>query len=91
MSDYPYLLAKLRKYFPQLIVKSYEPNNANSDVSKYTLQDGQGHFLTPHRLRGKFQLSIFMAGMLVGLTQNDFPLSQSIKKGFGVNGLNTFR
>ena len=91
MSDYPILLAQLKQYFPKLIVQSYEPDNVNLEVNKFTLQDGQGHFLTPHRLRGKFQLSIFMAGMLVGLTQNDFPLSQSIKKGFGVNGLNTFR
>jgi len=88
MSDYPYLLAKLKEYFPKLIVQSYESNfansnlsNANLEVSKYTLADGQGHFLTPYRLKGKFQLSIFMAGMLSVLTQNDFPLSQSIKKG----------
>jgi len=71
MSDYPYLLAKLKQHFPKLIIKSYEPSNANSnlsnanlEVSKYNLLDGQ---------------------------QDDFPLSQSIKKGFGVNGLNTFR
>jgi len=88
MSDYPYLLAQLKKYFPKLIVQSYEPDNANSDagkvsfeVSKYNLLDGQGHTLTPHRLRGKAQLSIFMEGMLSVLIQNDFPLSQSIKKG----------
>ena len=87
MSDYPILLAKLRQYFPKLIVQSYEPSNAHSDVgkvsfevNKYTLQDGQGHTLTPHRLRGKAQLSIFMEGVLVGLTRNDFLLSQSIKK-----------
>jgi len=105
MSDYPYLLAKLKQYFPKLIVKSYEPSNANSDignahsnvskvtleVSKYTLADGQGNFLTPYRLSGKAQLSIFMEGMLSVLTQDDFPLSQSIKKGFDINGLNTFR
>jgi len=76
MSDYPYLLAMLRKHFPKLIVKSYQFNSANSDVSsdsfevnKYTLQDGQGHFLTPYKLRGKVQLSIFMSGMLAVLTQ----------------------
>ena len=87
MSDYPILLAKLRQYFPKLIVQSYEPSNAHSDVgkvsfevNKHTLQDGQGHTLTHHRLRGKAQLSIFMEGVLVGLTQDDFPLSQSIKK-----------
>jgi len=94
MSDYPILLAKLKQYFPKLIVKSYEPDKANSDVGKVTSDDGkvnlevskytlqsEGHFLTPYRLKGKFQLSIFMAGMLSVLTQNDFPLSQSIKKG----------
>lgn len=87
MSDYPILLAKLRQYFPKLIVQSYEPNNANSnlsnanlEVNKYTLQS-EGRFLTPYKLRGKAQLSIFMEGMLSVLTQNDFPLSQSIKKG----------
>jgi len=76
MSDYPFLLAKLKQYFPKLIVQSYESNNANSDVSKaslevnkYTLLDGQGNTLTPHRLSGKAQLSIFMEGMLVVLTQ----------------------
>jgi len=82
MSDYPELLAQLRKYFPKLIVRSYELDNANlevsrvtSDVSKanmkvhyYNLLDGHGHILTPYRLRGKAQLSIFMSGMLVGLT-----------------------
>ena len=87
MSDYPILLAKLRQYFPKLIVQSYEPSNVNSDVgkvgfevNKFNLLDGQGHTLTPHRLRGKAQLSIFMEGVLVGLTRKDFPLSQSIKK-----------
>ena len=76
MSDYPILLAKLRQYFPKLIVQSYEPSNTNSnlsnanfEVSKYNLLDGQGNTLTPHRLRGKAQLSIFMEGLLVGLTQ----------------------
>jgi len=70
MSDYPYLLAKLKQHFPKLIVKSYEPNNANSDVSSdslgvsyYNLQDGQGNTLTPYKLRGKAQLSIFMEGL----------------------------
>ena len=89
MSDYPYLLAKLRKHFPKLIVKSHEPDNANSNVSsvnlgvyKYTLHDGQGNTLTPHRLKGKAQLIIFMEGMLSVLAQDDFPLSQSIKRGF---------
>jgi len=88
MSDYPILLAQLRKYFPKLTVQSYEPDNANSDldnvnleVSKFTLADGQGHFLTPCRLRGKAQLCIFMEGMLVGLTQNDFPVFPVYKKG----------
>ena len=88
MSDYPILLAKLRQYFPKLIVQSYEPSNAHSDVgkvsfevNKYTLQDGQGHTLTPHRLRGKAQLSIFMEGMLSVLTQNDFPVFPVYKKG----------
>lgn len=38
MSDYPILLAKLRQYFPKLIVQSYEPSNANSDVGKVTLE-----------------------------------------------------
>lgn len=87
MSDYPILLAKLKQYFPKLIVKSYTPDNAHSnvsrvnlEVSKYTLQS-EGRFLTPYKLRGKAQLSIFMEGMLSVLTQNDFPLSQSIKKG----------
>ena len=76
MSDYPFLLAKLRKHFPKLTVQSYEPDKVNSDlskanleVSKYTLADGQGHFLTPYKLKGKAQLSIFMEGVLVGLTQ----------------------
>jgi len=76
MSDYPYLLAKLRQHFPKLIVKSYEPNKANSDVSKanlevsyYNLLDGQGNTLTPCRLKGKFQLCLFMEGMLSVLTQ----------------------
>ncbi len=76
MSDYPELLAMLRQYFPKLIVQSYEPDNVNSDVGKanlevckYTLADGQGRFLTPYKLRGKFQLCIFMSGMLVGLAQ----------------------
>ena len=87
MSDYPYLLAKLKQYFPKLIVQSYENDNVNSDVGKanlevsyYNLLDGQGHTLTPHRLRGKAQLSIFMEGMLSVLARNDFPLSQSIKR-----------
>ena len=87
MSDYPILLAKLRKYFPKLIVQSYEPDNANSDldnvnleVSKYTLQS-EGHTLTPYRLKGKAQLSIFMEGMLSVLTQNDFPVFPVYKKG----------
>jgi len=78
MSDYPILLAKLRQYFPKLIVKSYEPSNANSDlgnanleVSKFTLHDGLGNTLTPYRLRGKFQLSVFMSGMLVGLARKE--------------------
>ena len=76
MSNYPELLAKLRQYFPKLIVQSYEPSKVNSDVgnvnlevNKFTLHDGQEHFLTPYKLRGKFQLSVFMAGMLVVLTQ----------------------
>jgi len=84
MSDYPILLAKLRKYFPKLIVQSYENDNANSDVSKvnlevskYTLQDGWGHTLTPHRLKGKAQLSIFMEGMLSVLD----PESENKRKG----------
>ena len=88
MSDYPFLLAKLKQYFPKLIVQSYEPNKVNSDlgnanleVNKFTLHDGRGNTLTPYRLRGKAQLSIFMEGMLIALTRNDFPLSQSIKKG----------
>jgi len=75
MSDYPYLLAMLRKHFPKLIVQSYELNNVNSNISSdslgvnyFTLQDGRGNLLTPHRLKGKAQLSIFMEGMLVGLT-----------------------
>jgi len=34
MSDYPILLALLIQYFPKLIVKSYEPDKANSDVGK---------------------------------------------------------
>jgi len=38
MSDYPILLAQLRKYFPKLIVKSYEPNNANSDVGNVNMK-----------------------------------------------------
>ena len=87
MSDYPYLLAKLKQYFPKLIIQSYEYNNATSDVgnvnlqvSYYNLLDGQGNTLTPYRLRGKAQLCIFMEGMLSVLTQNDFPLSQSIKR-----------
>jgi len=85
MSDYPHLLAKLKQYFPKLIVQSYEQSKVNSDignahsnvskvtleVSKYTLADGQGNFLTPCRLRGKAQLSIFMEGMLVGLTRKE--------------------
>jgi len=94
MSDYPYLLAKLRQYFPKLIVQSYEPDNANSNLSnahlevyKFSLHDGLGNTLTPYRLRGKAQLSLFMSGMLSVLTQNDFPLSQSIKK--GVKGMET--
>ncbi len=79
MSDYPFLLAKLKQYFPKLIVRSYKYDNANSDdykydnanleVSYYNLLDGQGNTLTPHRLRGKAQLSIFMEGMLSVLTQ----------------------
>jgi len=75
MSDYPYLLAKLRQYFPKLTVQSYEPNNVNSDVgnanlevSYYNLLDGQGNTLTPYRLRGKAQLSLFMEGLLTILT-----------------------
>ena len=59
MSDYPFLLAKLIKYFPQLIIKSYEPDNAHDqvssdslEVSKFTLADGQGNLLTPYRLEG---------------------------------------
>jgi len=78
MSDYPELLAQLRKYFPKLIVRSYEINNAHSNlsrvnlgVSKFTLADGQGNLLTPYRLSGKAQLSIFMAGVLVGLTRTE--------------------
>jgi len=78
MSDYPYLLAKLRQYFPKLTVQSYESNNANSDVNNanlevnyFNLLDGQGNTLTPCRLRGKAQLSIFMEGMLVGLTRKE--------------------
>jgi len=55
-------------------------SNVSLEVSKYNLLDGQGHTLTPHRLRGKAQLSIFMEGVLIGLTWKDFPLSQSIKK-----------
>jgi len=71
MSDYPYLLAKLEQYYPKLVVKSYKSDNASSDVSKasfevnkYTLRDGQGSLLTPYKLKGKAQLSIFMEGML---------------------------
>jgi len=78
MSDYPFLLAKLRQHFPKLIVKSYEPNNANSDVSKanlevsyYNLLDGQGNTLTPYRLKGKARLCLFMEGMLVALTRKE--------------------
>jgi len=76
MSDYPYLLAQLKKYFPKLTVQSYEPSNANSEVcsdslgvSKFNLLDGQGNLLTPYRLQGKAQLSLFMEGMLSVLTQ----------------------
>jgi len=78
MSDYPYLLAMLRKHFPKLTVQSYTPDKVNSDVSnanlevnKYTLQDGQGNTLTPYRLKGKAQLSLFMAGMLSVLTRKE--------------------
>jgi len=71
MSDYPFLLAKLRKYFPKLIVKSFAPDNANADISRANLEVGYYNLLD---------------GLVVVLTQNDFPLSQSIKKGFGVNG-----
>ena len=88
MSDYPYLLAKLRQHFPKLTVQSYESDNANSEVgkvsfevNKYNLLDGQGHTLTPCRLRGKAQLSIFMEGMLSVLIQNDFPVFPVYKKG----------
>ena len=38
MSDYPILLAKLRQYFPKLIVQSYEPSNAHSDVGKVSFE-----------------------------------------------------
>jgi len=78
MSDYPILLAMLRQHFPKLIVKSYQFNNANSDVSKvsfevnkYNLLDGQGHTLTPYRLKGKARLCLFMEGMLVALTRKE--------------------
>jgi len=88
MSDYPELLAKLKQYFPKLIVQSYEPNNANSDldntnleVNKFTLHDGRGNTLTPYKLKGKAQLSIFMEGMLSVLIQNDFPVLPVYKKG----------
>ena len=88
MSDYPELLAQLRKYFPKLTVQSYKDDNVNSDLSnahlevyKFTLHDGLGNLLTPHKLSGKFQLSIFMTGMLSVLTQNDFPVLPVYKKG----------
>lgn len=88
MSDYPELLAQLRKYFPKLTVQSYKDDNVNSDLSnahlevyKFTLHDGLGNLLTPHRLRGKAQLCLFMEGVLVGLTRKDFPVLPVYKKG----------
>ncbi len=80
MSDYPFLLAKLRKHFPKLTVQSYEPDYyryrycEDSNYIEYAI--GYSCFLVYHVFGVWFRAERVFQGLWAGVVKGfgPFPL-----------------